>query len=203
MGRAWIAIVKQVSTALNKGIQMTEIRDDDTDVNDKRICSSCVGEPFLKGVILADGVDDQCSYCATGAKTISMGEIAEHVATAFDQHFERTPAEPSSFEYAMMHDRSSYDWEREGEPVVWAIANAAIVDEKVATDIQSILKALKSGDPADWSAEEDFDDNSYYQEKSAPDALLHRNPWQDEWHDFEKSLRTEKVGTSATRLQSI
>ena len=87
-----------------------------------------------------------------------------------------------------MADReSNYDWERDGEPVVWAIANAASIQEEVAQDIQSILEEKHGNFDADSiGAETEFCSDSYYEERSASDER-----WQAAWADFEQSLKTE------------
>jgi hypothetical protein len=66
--------------------------------------------------------------------------MSERVEIAFEQHYVRTSDQPTSFEYSMMADKeSNYDWERHGEPVVYAIMNAAEIPE-AASDIQAILE---------------------------------------------------------------
>ena len=53
--------------------------------------------------------------------------------------FRRTPAEPSTFEYAMMKE-GDHRWEREGEPAVYAIGSAAEIDEEPAEDMGRVLE---------------------------------------------------------------
>ena len=87
-----------------------------------------------------------------------------------------------------MADReSNYDWERDGEPVVWAIANAASIEEGVAQDIQSILEENHGDlDSAAMGEETEFCSDSHYEERPASDEH-----WQAAWADFEQSLKTE------------
>ncbi|WP_461513501.1 hypothetical protein [Rhizobium mongolense] len=66
--------------------------------------------------------------------------MADHVATAFEQHYVRTPNQPNSMQYAMQADRESdYTWDRKGEPVDDAIAEAASISQEAANDIREIL----------------------------------------------------------------
>lgn len=158
----------------------------------RRICSNCVGEELLKEVIQTKGTLGRCSYCSQDGMTIAMEEMADRIATAFEQHFERTPSEPSSLEHAMMSDKeSAYEWKREGEPIVCAIAKAAVVGKEPAMDVQKILKERIASDPTDWSEEEEFGDDSYYRNKTIPDPMFYRSRLLDEWAEFERSLRTE------------
>jgi hypothetical protein len=82
---------------------------------------------------------------------------------------------------------SSYNWDRHGEEVVWAIANAAEVGEAIAKDVQEILEDRYADFEAAKMGEEcEFDDDSYYEEKGANDFELRH-----EWQSFERSLKTE------------
>ena len=71
--------------------------------------------------------------------------------------------------------------------VVWAIANAAEVSEKIAEDAQRILEERHADfDSAAMGEECEFDSDSYYEEKRANDADL-----QHSWVNFENRLKTQ------------
>jgi hypothetical protein len=154
----------------------------------KRICARCVGERFLKGIIDADGTEAFCSYCEDESKTITIEEFADRIETAFDDYYERTPAEPDGFEAAMHTDsESNYNWERRGEKVLWAIANAADIKEEPAADVLSVLEERHyDHESAKMGEECAFAKESYY---------ARRDPGYDEfrwkWNEFEKGLKTE------------
>jgi len=114
--------------------------------------------------------------------------LADHVESAFERHYTRTSPEPDDFEYMMLRDReSNYEFERHGEEVVWAIANAAEIDEAIATDVQKILEERHADfDKAKVGEECEFDSESYYEAKDANDIELRH-----EWRYFEHSLKTE------------
>jgi hypothetical protein len=153
-----------------------------------RICSGCVGEMFLKTLIVAEGIEAICSYCEDEAKTISIEELADLVERAFEDHYERTPTEPEGFEAAMHNDsESKYCWERHGEEVKWAIAGAAEIKEETAKDVVAVL-AAKHFDPESnqMGVECNFDQKSYYAEK---DPGCHEFSYA--WAEFEKRLKTE------------
>ena len=154
----------------------------------KTICSSCVAEAYLRDEIAAHGSRSRCSYCGEAARTFSAGQLAERVATAFEQHYVRTPDQPDSYQRMLLADReSTYYWERDGEPVVEAIMNAAAIPEAAAQDVQAILDG-KYGDleRAAMGEETEFSPNAHYEEKGTG-----AGHWHEEWDSFERSLKTE------------
>lgn len=165
--------------------------DDDDDINElkaKRLCHKCAGEKYLGDEVRHKGHRGRCSYCGRSARSYTIEDIAERVETAFEQHFRRTSDQPTSWQQSLLSDRDSdYEWERGGEPVVWAIANAAEIPEQAAQDIQTILDE-KHGDfdAAAMGEETEFCSESYYEEKGPSDHV-----WQEEWRYFERSLKTE------------
>lgn len=154
----------------------------------KRICCGCVNESFLKAFIKADGIEQICSYCDAEAKTISIKELADRIERAFKDHYERTPTDPEGYEAAMQNDREcDYQWERQGEEVAWAIANAAVIEESVAEDVLVVLdnrhfdvESAKMGEECDFAAA------SHYAKK---DAGCHE--FRQQWSEFEIGLKTE------------
>jgi len=103
----------------------------------------------------------------------------------------------------LLSDKEShYEWERDGEPVVDAIINAADMPEDAARDIQQILAdKYFDFDAAAIGEEREFDGDSYYAEKAPSDEA-----WQEGWQSFERSLKTEARFFSrgaATHLASL
>jgi hypothetical protein len=99
-------------------------------------------------------------YCGKVAELYDIETLAERIETAFERHYTRTSTEPDAIQWIMMKDKESdYDWEREGEPVVWAIANAALISEEAAADIQRVLED-KFASYDDIGYETDFDSES-------------------------------------------
>ena len=161
---------------------------DTEELKEKRICSCCVHETYLADKIDEAGEVATCSYCGQEEPAITIGDLSERVNQAFKDHYERTSPDPDDFQMMMLRDKESdYEWDREGEPVVYAIMNAASIPEQAARDVQKILEEEHS----DWDAsmegyETEFNSESYYDWK-APDAA----EWQQKWTEFEQSLRTE------------
>lgn len=158
------------------------------ELKEKRLCFSCVGDGFLIRTIKANGERKKCSYCKKMGKTYSIGEMSERVEEAFAEHYIRTSDQPSSFQYAMLADKGSdYDWDRDGEPVIHAIMNAADVPEEAASDIQQVLEDRFSDyESARMGGETEFSSDSYYEEKGADDSN-----WQIEWQQLEASLKSQ------------
>ncbi len=154
----------------------------------KRICIDCVGEQYLSTEIRSKGKRRRCSYCRTARRSYDLDELAECVATAFDRHYRRTSDQPDDLEFMLMRDKeSSYEWYRHGDPVVVAITEAAEIPEEAAEDIQKILAYENADFESQQMGEEtEFDDDTYYQARRLSDES-----WQEEWRNFETSLRSE------------
>ena len=154
----------------------------------KTICSSCVGEEYLSDEIAARGNRNKCSYCGERGRTYSVGALAERVETAFEQHYVRTSDQPDGYQSMLLADREmDYVWDRDGEPVVYAIMGAADIPEAAAEDVQTILddahgdvESLRMGEETEFSGE------SYYEETG-----IGAGHWQEEWDSFERSLKSE------------
>jgi len=108
------------------------------------------------------------------AKSCGVGEFSERIEGVFYQHYTRTNDQPTSFQYSMLADKEyDYDWDRDGEPVVYAFMNAANIPEEAAEDIQKVLED-KFGDfeSAAMGEETEFGSETYYEEKGVNDAYL-------------------------------
>lgn len=154
----------------------------------KAICYGCVGEDYLRNELRREGRRRLCAYCGKRRRSYLISEMSERIEEVFQVHFERTSDQPEPEQRMAMSDpESDYDWEREGEPVVWAIANAADVPEAAATDIQRFLaKRHWDLELAKMGEESEFADTAYYEQREIDDR-----DWQDEWEEFEHSLRSE------------
>ncbi|MBB4577226.1 hypothetical protein [Rhizobium lentis] len=139
--------------------------DDEESTETKRVCFQCIGNDYLSKRVQREGVVASCSYCAgVDEPTFTISEMADCVAIAFEQHYERTPDQPNSMQTAMQADReSTYSWDREGEPVDDVIAYAASIGQDIAMDIREVL-AERFGD---WDSMM-FDDETEF----AADSFL-------------------------------
>jgi len=169
----------------------------------KRMCFACIGEQYLRGEIRGMGKRAKCSYCGKTRRSYSVGELAERIETAFEQHYVRTSDQPNDYQSMLLHDReSSYEWYRGGEPVTDAIMNAADIPQQAAEDIQKVLEDKHDDlELTQMGEETEFADDSHYEEKGASDEV-----WREEWRNFENSLKTEArffSRTAANHLTSI
>jgi len=158
------------------------------DGEERVVCADCVGEAFLKAEIEASGEERECSFCECEGPTITVAELAGRIGTAFEAHYARTSDQPDALQSAMLRDpEGSYDWDREGEPVLDAIQEAAGIEPELAAEILEIL----SDEHGDWDSsmageECEFDPDSYYERKGPNDI-----EFQLEWRNVERSLKTE------------
>lgn len=160
--------------------------DEDDDDESQQVCANCVGESYLSNQIQNTGSLGFCSYCDDEANCIKLEELADHIEQAFERHFERTADEPDGWEYAMSKNGGP-GWEHKGESAIWAISEAAKIDEMIAEDVRSFLAerhfdfdSMKVGEALP------FDEDSHYAE---------RDPGSGEfpflWRDFEGELQTK------------
>ncbi|MBW0007149.1 MAG: RES family NAD+ phosphorylase [Sphingomonas sp.] len=113
-----------------------------------------------------------------------MEELADWLEAAFERHFQRTPTEPSGYEYALIKE-GDLDWERRGDPTAFVIAGTARVDEAIAEDIQSVLEDRHYDfDEAAMGEESEYAADAYYAEAPSNDV-----EFQASWREFEKGLK--------------
>jgi len=65
----------------------------ETALAERRICSDCVGEEFLRARIVNLGDQAKCFYCGKVGKTFSVDDMADEIQAAFDEHFYQTGPE--------------------------------------------------------------------------------------------------------------
>lgn len=158
--------------------------EDEENLEDRNICERCVGEDYLRADIQGNGADDECSYCGKHARTITIGDLADHVATALEQHYYRTSDEPEGVDYLLAKEGL---WEREGEPIVYVISEMAQVDEEPASDVREVLaERAYDFDEAAAGMEGPYDEEAQYVEGPVRDHEL-----QAQWSYFQKGLQTE------------
>lgn len=175
-------------------------QEDIGDLKAKYVCFGCVDEEFLKDEILANGSIAECSYCGTSQESYTIATMSERIFEVFEEHYTRTSDQPDSFQSMMMADKEgTYEFEREGEEVVYAIENAAKIPFAAAQDIQVILEEENAVyDHSQIDGETEFASESHYEEKaSSIDA------WHQEWSSFERSLKTEARFFSQTASQRL
>lgn len=164
---------------------MTIDSEDAEELEKRRICFACVGEKFLSESIEKEGKRRKCYYCSNTLKTISIGELADSVSTALDEHYYRTSTDPEpGLEW---HLQKEGLWERAGETVAFVISEMAEIEEEPAEDIRKLLEYQNYDiELARMSEESPYEEDAHYA-PSGPNCaeLLH------EWAAFERSVQTE------------
>jgi hypothetical protein len=159
--------------------------DDDLALEERRICSDCIGDAFLSAEIKLHGDPGRCFYCAQEGRTIGLPALADRVEIVFEQHYRRTSDQMSSFDHAMQKD-GLRDWERSGDPVVEVIGWTVEIDEPPAIDLQALLEERHGDFDMDAMGEEtEFAENSHYKSKGVNDI-----DFQLEWTAFEEGLKS-------------
>ncbi|WP_009909921.1 RES family NAD+ phosphorylase [Burkholderia thailandensis] len=162
--------------------------DNDDDLTTKRICHVCVGEDYLSNEIEQSADEGACDYCGDTAPSLTIDDLAERIETAFEEHYIRTSDQPNWWQERMLADKESdYIWDRDGFPVLDAIADAAQIPQEAAEDVLTILEERYGDFDKDAMGEEsEFSSGSYYAERGPDDR-----GWQEEWFSFVHSLKTQ------------
>ena len=149
----------------------------------KHLCYRCVGEAYLKEEMRVEGVRRKCSYCGRTAKGYRIKAMADRIESVFEEHFYRTSENPDSMQSMMLADReSNYEWYRDGDPVVDAIASSGDMPDDAGSDIQIVLEdKYEDFEVQKMGEETEFADSSNYAERGISDER-----WQEEWVEFEK-----------------
>lgn len=174
--------------------------DDIQVLSEKHLCARCIGDAYLRELIIKENNDQKCDYCGEIAAAVSIEELTGYVEAAFAKHFSRTANEPDSLQYAMIKDKESdYEWDRDGEPTIYAIMNAADIPEEAAGDIQKVLADEHSDfDAAAMGEECEFDSDAHYEEIMPGD-----DEWQEGWRLFERKIKTEARFFSRTAAAQL
>lgn len=109
--------------------------------------SACASLVWASATYRISSTEEQtCSYCHETQEAIGIEELADHIEGAFNRHYQQTSTEPNDYEFMLQRDgESSYEWERHGEPINWAIVNAADVRRRSP---KTCSKSSKSVTPA-------------------------------------------------------
>ena len=175
-------------------------KDECDELEEKTICTVCIGETYLSNCVEHEGEEDECSYCGEEVQCITLEDLADRVESAFETHYSRTSDEPNSYQYAMLRDKESdYDWDREGEQTVYAIADAVSVSEEIAEDIQAILEYRHFDfENATMGIEDEFSSDAHYEEIMPGD-----HEWQEQWTEFVRLIKTEARFFSRTAASHL
>lgn len=142
---------------------------------DKRICSECVSDDFLKGIInQSQEADQACDYCCNVRPTISMASLAEICGDVIEHFYE-----VSSFTDAVVH----HGWPADGDDLREVLESLLEPPTEVVDDLVELLSEIWF----DHSTHEHKygEDPSFIEKSSLAGAMSHA------WRQMEESLRHE------------
>ena len=153
---------------------------------EKHLCAACVGEDFLRAKINEKGRDATCTYCGRGGRTFSLSEMADEIDIALQEHFHRTPTEPSGLEYLAIKE-GDLEWDRQGDPIADVIGSYAQITEEAAQDIRRELQMSHyDRESAEMGEEGPYDRDAHYHEREVDSSESCMG-----WQEFERRLKTE------------
>lgn len=157
---------------------------------DKRICSECVSDDFLKGTIdQSQDADQACDYCDGVRPTIDMASLAEICDEVIENFYQ-----VSSLSDAVIH----YGWPAEGDDLRDVLDSLLEPPTEALDDLVELLGELWF----DYSSHEHKygEDPSFIERSNLEWALSHA------WGQMEESLRHEARylnPTAANLLEDI
>lgn len=141
--------------------------------SDKRICSGCVSDVYLKGVIDQSQVTDQaCDYCGRVAPTIDMQSLAEMCDEVIENFYEISSITPAVIHFGRTPD---------GYPLHDVLDTLLSPSSEASDDLVEILNQHWF----DWSSHEHKygDEDPWFVEKSSL-----QEPLSVSWAQMEQSL---------------
>lgn len=143
--------------------------------DNKKICSDCVSDAYLKGVIdQSQETDQACDYCGRVAPTIEMGSLAEMCNEVIDNFYE-----VSSLTDAVIH----YGWTAKGSDLPEILYTLLDPPSDAVDDLVGLLGEMWF----DWSSHEhQYGEDPSFIEKSSLGWELGLD-----WRQMEDSLRYE------------
>ncbi|CFQ11179.1 RES family NAD+ phosphorylase [Yersinia enterocolitica] len=151
------------------------------------ICTSCIDEPFLSAHIKSAGPRKICHFCSKKRPCFNLEKISDLTETAIEQHFIRTPVDPSPMEYAMIK-YGRHGWYRAGDEIECVIENLLQTRPEIASAVQQFLEDRHSDfDSASMGEETEFASESHYEERRKVDT----GHLDGLWKKFITSLQTE------------
>lgn len=152
-------------------------------VDNRTLCASCIGDPYLSKFVADNGSLGHCSYCAkTDTLTLPIVEIAKKIQGAIFDHYEPTQYTSIPTLEQLEIDRTHPDYVDSffGEPK--EILNIIIEESQIASfPANDIREAINE------RAWQDF----YLPGKLHYPKHYQAGEWQDIWDEFERSIKTE------------
>lgn len=147
--------------------------------NERKVCSRCIGDEYLKKVVKRFGENSLCFYCDSTSKTITIEILAKHIKKFFEDHFILDTHEPTPLELEM-----------QGYPepnVNDTIQIYAEVDVEIADDLQRELQNMPvHEDDFFLGITSPFDEEAHYNELEIDSHF-----WNSLWNELKKTITKE------------
>lgn len=151
-----------------------------TETDETYVCYRCIGDPFLREEVNAEGARKACDYCGKKRAGILLSDLADRVHETMERYYVLTPDTPGT-EGGMIDPEMG--WERRGEPVLHVIAEIANIDEKIASAIVERLSEQHGYDAFEGGYESPYGFEACYEERRADDLDL-----RDRWAAFRSEI---------------
>lgn len=156
---------------------------------DNSVCCHCIGEEYLAQEVKSTGLKVTCSYCGGKARGFTLTTLVEKCETALLSHYQRTPEQPSDWDYFRQHvdKESNYYWVREGETVKDILMDVVGISQELANDVAEVLKDRYYDHEASAMGEEsEFGSDTRYEPKGFSDEN-----WKIQWDKVARILKSE------------
>lgn len=156
-----------------------------TDGDDRRLCRDCTTSVWLRQEMDRHGETGPCSFCDNEDEpSLPLHVVASHVDLAFENHYIKTPENPSDWEYILMKEFEK-DWDREGDEIQYVLQDVAGVEEDVAEELRDMLADHHyDHDEAQMGTELSFSRQSQYAYKKPEE-----NHFYASWAALENDLK--------------
>jgi hypothetical protein len=175
------------------------MEEEEPEIGERRLCSDCIGESYLKDDVKRAGDIAACHYCGDEGATIIIEDLAGRVSTALEHHYSLTSSEPEGIEYLLQKEGR---WSRHGEPIGEVIAEMAMIEPEPAEDVRKLLEE----ENYDRSAAEVGEENPFDEEAHYEPAISEYNEYQADWQALEANLEASSrffSGAARATLTSI
>lgn len=153
--------------------------------DDRRLCRACTTSAWLRKEMVNNGSLGDCAFCDNENEPgLPLHVVASFVDQAFEDHFDQTPEEPSSWEYAVSGGDTS-DWDRPGDEIQYVIEDVVGVNDEVAEELRDLLADHHyDHEDAKMGIELPFSKRSQYARKATDDLHVHSS-----WLALENELK--------------
>lgn len=147
---------------------------------ERKVCSGCVGDEYLKKVVNRCGEAGKCIYCGNTTRTIELKYLAKHMKRFFDDHFILDADDPYS------NPKLPFMKDLDGN-VEEIIQEYADVEKKLSHDLRSELWSMHYNlHKTNASSDNPFDEYAFYNNREIDSKY-----WDSLWSELKKTIIEE------------